>query len=146
MVKSSAPGFGHSAVGARAGPVIDDPAAVDAEIGSGDAPVRPDRYKWVVLSNTTLGVLMATIDLSIMLIALPNIFRGIHIDPLAPGNSFYLLWMILGFLVVTSVLVVTLGRLGDIYGRKRLFIIGMTGFTVASAVCGAAPLHDSSCA
>ncbi|HEY5010736.1 MAG TPA: hypothetical protein VIH73_06225, partial [Acidimicrobiales bacterium] len=72
-----------------------------------------DRYKWVVLSNTTLGMLMATIDISIMLIALPDIFTGIHLDPLLPGNSFYLLWMILGFMVVTSVLVVTFGRLGD---------------------------------
>ena len=64
-----------------------------------------DGYKWVALSNTTLGVLLATIDASITLIAMPDIFRGIHLDPLAPGNSFYLLWMILGFLVVTSVLV-----------------------------------------
>jgi hypothetical protein len=67
-----------------------------------------ERYKWIVLSNTTLGVLMATIDISIMLIAVPDIFRGINIDPLAPGNSFYLLWMILSFMVVTSVLVVSL--------------------------------------
>jgi MFS family permease len=71
------------------------------------------RYKWVVLPNTALGVLMATIDISIMPIAPPDIFRGIHIDPLAPGNSFYLLWLILSFMVVTSVLVVSLGRLGD---------------------------------
>ena len=70
-------------------------------------------YKWVALSNTTLGVLLATIDGSIVLIAMPAIFRGIHLDPLEPGNSFYLLWMILGFLVVSSVLVVSLGRLGD---------------------------------
>jgi hypothetical protein len=71
---------------------------------------KTDRYKWVALSNTTLGVLVATIDISIMLIALPDIFRGIDIDSLAPGNSFYLLWMILSFMVVTSVLVVSLGR------------------------------------
>src|SRR5262249_17303495 len=60
----------------------------------------PDRYKWIALSNTTLAVMLATIDASIMLIAMPEIFRGIHLDPLEPGNSFYLLWMILGFLVV----------------------------------------------
>ena len=78
------------------------------------------RYKWVALSNTTLGVLLATIDASIVLIAMPDIFRGIHLDPLQPGNSFYLLWMILGFLVVSSVLVVSLGRLGDLYGRVRV--------------------------
>ena len=58
-----------------------------------------DRYKWIALSNTTLGVLLATIDASITLIAMPDIFRGIQLDPLVPGNSFYLLWMILGYLV-----------------------------------------------
>src|SRR6202050_5335508 len=91
-----------------------------------------DRYKWVVLSNTTLGVLMATIDISIMLIALPDIFRGIHIDPLAPGNSFYLLWLILSFMVVTSVLVVSLGRLGDMYGRVKMYNLGFVVYTFFS--------------
>jgi MFS family permease len=95
-------------------------------------PGRPDRYKWVVLSNTTLGMTMATIDISIMLIALPDIFRGIHIDPLAPGNSFYLLWMILSFMVVTSVLVVSLGRLGDMYGRVRMYNLGFVVYTFFS--------------
>ena len=80
----------------------------------------------------TLGMLMATIDGSIVLIALPDIFRGIGIDPLQPGNSFYLLWMILGFLVVTSVLVTTLGRLGDIYGRVRTYNLGFAVFTFFS--------------
>ena len=69
-------------------------------------------YKWVALSNTTLGMLMATINASILLIALPDIFRGIGIDPLAPGNTSYLLWLILGFMVVMAVLLVSLGRLG----------------------------------
>jgi MFS family permease len=91
-----------------------------------------DRYKWVALSNTTLGVLMATIDSSIMLIALPDIFRGIHINPLLPGNSFYLLWMILSFLVVSSVLVVSLGRLGDMYGRVRMYNLGFAVYTFFS--------------
>jgi MFS family permease len=93
---------------------------------------KSDRYKWVVLSNTTLGVLMATIDMSIMLIALPDIFRGINIDPLAPGNSFYLLWMILSFMVVTSVLVVSLGRLGDMYGRVKMYNRGFVVYTFFS--------------
>ena len=96
------------------------------------APQTDDHYKWVVLSNTTLGVLMATIDLSIMLIALPDIFRGIGIDPLAPRNSFYLLWMILGFMIVTSVLVVSLGRLGDMYGRVRIYNLGFAVYTFFS--------------
>ena len=82
--------------------------------------------------NTTLGVLMATIDGSIVLIAMPDIFRGIGLDPLQPGNSFYLLWMILGFLVVTSVLVVSLGRLGDMYGRVKVYNLGFALFTFFS--------------
>jgi MFS family permease len=89
-------------------------------------------YKWVALSNTTLGVLLATIDGSIVLIAMPAIFRGIHLDPLQPGNSFYLLWMILGFLVVSSVLVVSLGRLGDQFGRVRMYNVGFIVYTLAS--------------
>jgi MFS family permease len=93
--------------------------------------VRLD-YKWVALSNTTLGMLIATINASILLIALPDIFRGIHIDPLAPGNTSYLLWLILGFMVVMAVLLVSLGRLGDIYGRVRMFNLGFAVFTVFS--------------
>jgi MFS family permease len=77
-------------------------------------------------------VLLATIDGSIVLIAMPAIFRGIHLDPLQPGNSFYLLWMILGFLVVSSVLVVSLGRLGDQFGRVRMYNVGFVVYTVAS--------------
>ncbi len=91
-----------------------------------------DGYKWIALSNTTLGVLLATLDGSITLIAMPDIFRGIHLNPLTPGNSFYLLWMILGFLVVTSVLVVSLGRLGDMYGRVKMYNLGFVIYTVAS--------------
>ncbi len=89
-------------------------------------------YKWIALSNTTLGMLMATINASILLIALPDIFRGIHLDPLTPGNTSYLLWLILGFLVVTAVLLVSLGRLGDIYGRVRMFTLGFAVFTAFS--------------
>ena len=77
-------------------------------------------------------MLLATIDASIMLIAMPDVFRGIHLDPLRPQNSFYLLWMILGYLVVTSVLVVGLGRLGDIYGRVRMYNGGFVVYTLAS--------------
>jgi len=91
-----------------------------------------DRYKWIVLSNTTLGMLMATIDASIVLIALPDIFKGIKINPLQPGNTFYLLWMILGFMIVTSVLVVSLGRLGDMLGRVRMYNLGFVIYTFFS--------------
>ena len=91
-------------------------------------------YKWIALSTTTLGVLIATINSSILLIALPDIFRGLNIDPLAPGNSSYLLWLIMGYLVVTAVLVVTFGRLGDMYGRVKMFNAGFAIFTFFSVV------------
>jgi len=91
-----------------------------------------DRYKWIALSNATLAVLLATLDGSITIIAMPDIFRGIHLDPLVPSNSFYLLWMILGYLVVTSVLIVSLGRLGDMVGRVRIYNLGFVIYTVAS--------------
>ncbi len=91
-----------------------------------------DNYKWIALSNTTLAVLLATLDASITLIAMPDIFRGIKLDPLVPGNSFYLLWMVLGYLVVSSVLIVSLGRLGDMFGRVKIYNLGFVIYTVAS--------------
>ena len=100
-------------------------------------------YKWVALSNTTLGVLMVTINQSIILIALPDIFRGIRLDPLQPGNTSYLLWMILGFLVVTAVLVVSLGRLGDMYGRVRMYNLGFAVFTAFSLLLTITWLHGA---
>ncbi len=91
-----------------------------------------DGYKWIALANTTLAVFMSTLDGSIVIISLPAIFRGIRLDPLAPGNVGYLLWMIMGYLLVQAVLVVSLGRLGDIYGRVRIYNAGFVVFTVAS--------------
>ncbi len=89
---------------------------------------RDTHYKWVALSNTTLGMLAATVNGSIVIISLPAIFRGIHLDPLQPSNVSYLLWMLMGYLVVSAVLVVTLGRLGDIYGRVRMYNMGFAIF------------------
>jgi MFS family permease len=105
-----------------------------AEAAGRPAPVTPpdDGYKWVALTNTTAGVLLATIDGSILIIAMPDIFRGIHLDPLVPGNSVYLLWLILGYLVTGSVLVVSVGRLGDMYGRVKMYNLGFVIYTVAS--------------
>ncbi len=97
-------------------------------------------YKWLVLSNTTLGVLLSTINASILLISLPAIFRGIGLDPLAPGNVSYLLWMILGYLLVNAVLVVTLGRLGDIFGRVKMYNLGFVVFTVGSVALALDPV------
>jgi MFS family permease len=101
-------------------------------------------YKWIVLSNTTLGMLMATINASIVIISLPDIFRGLKLDPLSPGNVSYLLWMLMGFLLVTAVLVVTLGRLGDIYGRVRIYNLGFVVFTVGSVALAIDPFRNGS--
>jgi MFS family permease len=95
-------------------------------------PAVGPRYKWIALSNTTLGMLMATVNSSIMLIALPNIFRGIGINPLQPGNTTILLWMLMGFIVVTAVLVVSFGRLGDMFGRVRMYNMGFAIFALFS--------------
>jgi MFS family permease len=97
-------------------------------------------YKWIALSNTTLSMMMATIDTSIVIIAMPAIFRGIHLDPTNPGNISYLLWMIIGYLLVTAVLVVTLGRLGDMFGRVRIYNLGFVVFTLASIALSLDPL------
>ncbi|WP_290807309.1 MFS transporter [Herbiconiux sp.] len=90
------------------------------------------RYKWVALSNTTLGMLMATINGSIVLISLPAIFTGIQLDPLEPGNVSYLLWMLMGYILVTAVLVMTFGRLGDMVGRVKIYNLGFVIFSVAA--------------
>ncbi len=111
----------------------------------GGRPVSP-RYKWIALSNTTLGILIATIDGSIVIISLPAIFRGIRLDPLEPGNVSYLLWMLMGYLLVAAVLVVTLGRLGDMYGRVRIYNAGFAVFTVGSIFLAVTPGHGSSAA
>jgi MFS family permease len=103
-------------------------------------------YKWVALSNTTLGTLLAMINSSILLIALPDIFRGIGIDPLQPGNTGYLLWLLLGFLVVLAVLLVSLGRLGDMYGRVRMFNLGFAVFTFFSILLSITWLHGGDAA
>ena len=95
---------------------------------SGGKGLRGGNYKWVALSNTTLGMLAATVNASIVIIALPAIFRGIHLNPLQASNISYLLWMLMGYLVVSAVLVVTLGRLGDIYGRVKMYNAGFAIF------------------
>jgi len=105
-----------------------------------------NRYKWTVLSNTTLGMFMATLDSSIVLISLPAIFRGIHLDPLAPANVSYLLWLLMGYLVVTAVLVVTFGKMGDMFGRVRMYNAGFAVFTVASIALSLTPGHGGSAA
>ena len=108
--------------------VVEDPSAkVD------------DRYRWVALANTTAAVFMSMLDGSIVIIALPAIFRGIHLDPLAPGNIVYLLWMIMGYRLVQAVTVVTFGRLGDMFGRVKIYNAGFVVFTLSSILLSVCP-------
>src|SRR5205814_2266176 len=103
-------------------------------MADGPTAVTGDRYRWVALSNTTAAVFMSALDGSIVIIALPAIFRGINLDPLAPGNVTYLLWIIMGYRLGQAVLVVTLGRLGDMFGRVRIYNAGFAVFTAASVL------------
>src|SRR5579872_561826 len=122
------------------------PPAAPAVAAAGQAPAgrRETHYKWIALSNTTLGMLMATINSSIILIALPDIFRGIKLNPLAPGNSSYLLWMLMGFMVCTAVLLVSFGRIGDMYGRVRMYTLGFGVFSFFSVLLSVTWMHGSS--
>jgi len=103
-------------------------------VGPAEAGLPPARfaYKWIALSNTTIGMLMATVNATSILIAMPVIFRGININPLDPANFSYLLWLLMGYMVVSAVLVVTAGRLGDMFGRTRVYNIGFAVFTIAA--------------
>ncbi len=131
----------------RGGPRIPTEAGTD---GSGHlVPPTTDahdlgHYKWIALSNTTLGMSMATINSSIILIALPNIFRGIGLNPLAPGNTSYLLWMLMGFMVCTAVLLVSFGRIGDMYGRVKMYTLGFAIFSVFSVLLSITWMHGPS--
>jgi MFS family permease len=107
------------------------------------AATQPDGYKWVALANTTAAVFMSQLDGSIVLIALPAIFVGIGLDPLAPGNIGYLLWMIMGYRLVQAVLVVTVGRLGDMVGRVRIYNAGFAVFTIASVMLSFDPFRGA---
>lgn len=109
------------------------------------APARHDRidYKWIALSNTTLGVLMATINSSIVLISLPAIFTGIHINPLTLGNTSYLLWILMGYMVVTSTLLVTCGRISDMLGRVKMYNLGFAIFSIGSVLLFLTPSTGS---
>ena len=113
----------------------------DKQSGRGRGSAAGGRvYKWVALSNTTLAMTMATIDASIVIVSMPAIFRGIGLNPLTPGNVTYLLWMIMGYLLVQSVLVVSLGRLGDMFGRVKIYNLGFVVFTAASVALSLDPL------
>ncbi len=129
------------------------PATTTAN-GSSPAPARgharavsaDSRYKWIALSNITLGTLMVFINQSIVLIALPAIFRGIHLNPLSPSNTGYMLWMLMGFMVVLAVLLVTLGRVGDMFGRVKMYNLGFAVFTAFSILLSITWMHGAGAA
>jgi len=118
-------------------------SAPDRAVGGAAAD---SRYKWIALSNITLGTLMVFINQSIVLIALPAIFRGIHLNPLTPSNTGYMLWMLMGFMVVLAVLLVTLGRVGDMFGRVKMYNLGFAVFTVFSILLSITWMHGAGAA
>ncbi len=138
---------GHNGSAAGGAPPSGEPIAspngASAPRGAA-ARMQGTHYKWLALSNTTLGMLAATVNASIVIISLPAIFRGIKLDPLTPGNVSYLLWMLMGYLVVSAVLVVTLGRLGDIYGRVKMYNAGFAIFALGALFLPFDPLTGPS--
>jgi MFS family permease len=104
---------------------------------------KPDRYAWIALANTTAAIFMASLDGSVVIIALPAIFRGINLDPLSAGNISYLLWMIMGYRLVQAVLVVNLGKLGDMFGRVKMYNAGFVVFTIASILLSFDPYQGA---
>src|SRR5260221_14581600 len=110
---------------------MDGKASGTRERARQGAPAH-DRYKWIALSNATLGAVMATINSSIILISLPAIFNGIGINPLAPGETNYFLWLVLGYMVVTATLLLTFGRISDMFGRVTFYNLWFAVFTIGS--------------
>jgi MFS family permease len=107
------------------------------------AAPKPDAYAWIALANTTAAIFMAALDGSVVIIALPAIFKGINLDPLGPGNISYLLWMIMGYRLVQAVLVVNLGKLGDLFGRVKMYNQGFVVFTIASILLSFDPFQGT---
>src|ERR1700744_422021 len=108
---------------------------------SASSATDPYRGKWLALSNTTLGMLLVTVNSSIILIALPDIFRGVGLNPLTPSHTGYFLWLLMGYMVVTAVLVVSFGRLGDMFGRVKMYNLGFAVFTVFSILLSVDWMH-----
>ncbi|BFH73809.1 MFS transporter [Sulfurisphaera javensis] len=88
------------------------------------------QYKWIALSNTSLGVFMGFMNANIVLISLPAIFRGINVNPFSSFQ--YLLWILFGYSIVSAILVINIGRISDIFGRVRMYNLGFAIFTIGS--------------
>src|ERR1700743_995070 len=119
------------------------PATPLAATAGRPRPPKPDSYAWVALANTTAAIFMASLDGSVVIIALPAIFKGIHLDPLSAGNISYLLWMIMGYRLVQAVLVVNLGKLGDMFGRVKMYNAGFVVFIIASGLLSFDPFQGA---
>src|SRR6201991_4465765 len=124
-------------------PIVANPEVAVTETARRRKAIAHDHpyYKWIMLFNTTLAMSLVTVNVSIVLLSLPALFRGIGLNPLAPGNVSYLLWMLMGYLVVTAVLVVMFGRLGDMFGRVRIYNLGFIVFTIAAIALSVDPFH-----
>src|SRR2546427_7979572 len=96
------------------------------------------QYKYVVLTNTTIGTFMALLDSNIVLISLPTIIRDLPGTTTVEG-----IWIILGYVLVTASLLLTIGRLADLYGRVRLYNLGFAVFTIGSGLCSLSPNGQS---
>jgi MFS family permease len=108
--------------------VTSDAQKKDAEV----AAERDHGYQWTALSVTTVGALLASVQGSALLIALPNILTELH------ATFFTIMWVLIGYLLITTVLTPVIGRLADIWGRKRLYNSGFALFALGSLVGGLA--------
>jgi len=117
-----------------------------AAVSPGGMVAVDPSYKWIALSNTTLGALMASLNATSLIIALPVVFRGIHLNPLDPANFNYLLWILMGYMLVSAVFVVTLGRIGDIFGRVKIYNLGFVVFTLGAILLSLTPGTGSAAA
>ena len=106
-----------------------DPEILAPQAASGD---RPDPRRWLTLIILLLAAFMNLLDVSIVNIAIPSIQRDLH------ASYADVQWALAGYTLAYALVLITGGRLGDTFGRKRLFLIGVAGFTVMSALCGAA--------
>ena len=91
---------------------------------------RQIEYKWIVLSVTTIGALMAAIDSTIVILGLPDMMVKLHADLIE------MIWVIMGYILVSTVFLLTFGRVADMFGRVRMYNLGFVIFTIGSALCG----------
>ncbi len=99
-------------------------------------------YKYTVLTNTMLGALMASINMNIVMVTLPTIFRGLNINPFSSGEFTYLLWILMGYSIVLASVLVSFGKISDIFGRVKMYTWGFIIFTIASILLSIVPSNS----